>query len=88
MRRHQFGLTSHPTSIRCAYEAADYHRRRAVLSALILIVVIVVGVGLVLILTDLVKVSPQRRANASKLATVLFLALVTWFFVVIAMSMS
>lgn len=54
------------------------------LAGLILIVFVVVGVGLVLILTDLVKVSPERRATASKVATVLFLAMVTWFFVVIA----
>lgn len=61
--------------------------QRLMLASLILIVFVVVGIGLVLILTDLVKVSPKRRANASKLATVLFLAMVTWFFVVIAMSM-
>lgn len=54
------------------------------LSALILIVFVVVGIGLVLILTDLVKVSPERRALASKVATVLFLGMVVWFFVTLA----
>lgn len=39
-----------------------------------------------LILTDLVTVPPTVRANVSKVATVMFLALVTWFFVVIAMN--
>lgn len=54
------------------------------LSALILIVFVVVGISLVLILTDLVKVSPERRVLASKVATVLFLTMVVWFFVTLA----
>lgn len=56
------------------------------MAALILIAIIVVGVALVLILTDLVKVTPAHRATASKVATVLFLAMITWFFVTIAMN--
>lgn len=56
------------------------------MSALILIVFVIVGVALVLILTDLIKVTPAHRATASKVATVLFLAMVTWFFVVVAMN--
>ena len=58
------------------------------MAALLLIAFIVVGVALVLILTDLVKVTPAHRATASKVATVLFLAIVTWVFVVIATNMS
>lgn len=58
------------------------------LPGLILIAFVIVGVALVLILTDLVKVTPEHRATASKVATVLFLAIVTWVFVVFAMSMS
>jgi hypothetical protein len=54
-----------------------------VLATLLLIAFVIVGVGLVLILTDLVKVSPRARENASKVATVLFLAMVVWFFVLL-----
>lgn len=54
------------------------------MAGLILIVFVVVGIVLVLILTDLVKVTPEHRALASKVATVLFLAMITWVFVTIA----
>lgn len=53
------------------------------LSAILLIAFIIAGVALVLILTDLVKVTPAHRATASKVATALFLVLVFWFFVVL-----
>lgn len=53
----------------------------AVVRVIIGIAVIVGLIAVVLILTDLWKVTPRVRANVGKGAVVAFLLLVFWFFV-------